>query len=121
MPMRPPTGCWYSGCPTLVRKGRVGCDVHKTIKHQESQAVRGTGHQRGYDHVWFRLRAMHLREFPLCCACAAPATLVHHRVPLNDGGERLSQENLASMCKPCHEGEHKRIEERKKAQCPPGR
>lgn len=49
---------------------------------------------------------MALRSSPLCADCSAqglttPATEVHHVTKKRDGGED-SEDNLLTLCKPCH-------------------
>ncbi len=57
---------------------------------------------------WRRLRAMQLARQPLCSACmndegrAVPAVDVDHRVPISQGGEPWSMENLQSLCHAHH-------------------
>jgi 5-methylcytosine-specific restriction endonuclease McrA len=46
-------------------------------------------------------------EFPFCKICldngrAVNADVVDHIVPLDQGGERLEQQNLQSLCHSCH-------------------
>ena len=67
--------------------------------------------------VWLRLRAAQLTREPLCECCLieyeriVPATVVHHREPHHGIWERfLDPDNLASVCKDCHDGEIQRGE-----------
>ena len=58
--------------------------------------------RRGYGRRWRRLRLMQLSRHPLCATCygmgfTTPATDVHHRVPLSQGGQN-GLENLESLC-----------------------
>lgn len=55
---------------------------------------------------WQRVRALKLRQNPLCeyCFSSFPrlATEVDHFVAISDGGEPFDLENLKSSCKSCH-------------------
>jgi len=56
---------------------------------------------------WKRLRAQQLRREPLCAMCfergiTRPAVDVDHIVPLADGGEPWSFDNLRSLCHEDH-------------------
>ena len=92
MPTKPPTHK-PAGRPATTRK------------HQPD--TRQSASKRGYDRKWQRVRAIKLSSDPLCERCerhgiVEPATEVHHRIALADGGERLDTANLESLCKRCH-------------------
>ena len=56
-----------------------------------------------------RLRALILKERPICEVCnRAPAVQVHHRTPLWMGGDRDNIDNLLAVCHPCHVAEQRR-------------
>jgi 5-methylcytosine-specific restriction protein A len=38
-----------------------------------------------------------------------PADLVHHIIPLTDGGKRLDHDNLMAVCSRCHTKIHGRM------------
>jgi len=64
-----------------------------------------------YDARWQRLRAVYLASHPICESCVkesrvVPAVLVHHIVPIKEGGARLYQSNCMSLCNACHEAIH---------------
>lgn len=73
-----------------------------------------------YDRAaWKRLRLEQLRQEPLCAFCAragrlSPATVVDHVVP-HKGDERLffDPQNLASVCRHCHDGAKQQQEKRR--------
>ena len=70
-----------------------------------------TSHERGYDARWRSLRAQKLRANSLCEECdrggiLERASMVHHIVPIEDGGEVLDWENLMSLCEACHSRKH---------------
>lgn len=104
------TPCRAPRCPNLTtRKDKGYCDEHKDrrtnwAKHQRRH---GNTTQRGYGHVWRKLRTQILqRDDYLCVSCRAagrlvPATDVDHIVPKSQGGTD-TPDNLQSLCKPCH-------------------
>lgn len=51
---------------------------------------------------WRRLRAMFIKENPLCVVCESVAEVVDHKLSIKDGGDPLAWENLQSMCHKCH-------------------
>ncbi len=72
---------------------------------------RPPSHKRGYDSKWADLRAWYIREHPLCELCLAKGEtragqVVHHIRPLKEGGSRLDQENLMTLCNQCHAEVH---------------
>lgn len=64
--------------------------------------------KRFYDSaVWQRTREAKLRRDPLCQCCAyvritTVAIEVDHWTPLAAGGHATADENLVSLCTPCH-------------------
>ncbi len=69
---------------------------------------RASSAKRGYDRRWRKLRALKLREEPLCQQCLGvgrtePATVVHHLDPVYPDGEILCDlDRLESLCLSCH-------------------
>jgi 5-methylcytosine-specific restriction endonuclease McrA len=61
-----------------------------------------------YDSVvWQRTREAKLRRDPLCQCCAYEGTVtqaahVDHWLPLAEGGHPTADDNLVSLCVPCH-------------------
>jgi 5-methylcytosine-specific restriction protein A len=51
---------------------------------------------------WRKLRAMFIKEFPLCVECGNVGQVVDHILPIKDGGHALDWENLQTMCHRCH-------------------
>jgi 5-methylcytosine-specific restriction protein A len=56
---------------------------------------------------WRNLRLVKLRLNPLCEHCLkkdiiTEAKIVDHIIEINDGGAKLSIDNLQSLCSPCH-------------------
>ena len=67
-----------------------------------------SSHARGYGSRWEKLRAVFLRQHPLCASCESEgrctaATEVDHVIP-HRGDQALfwAPGNLQPMCKPCH-------------------
>ncbi|MES2126666.1 MAG: HNH endonuclease signature motif containing protein [Pseudomonadota bacterium] len=65
---------------------------------------------------WHRLRYYQLLRHPLCAMCAklarlTAATIADHVVP-HRGDEELffDEQNLQSLCKPCHDGAKQQLE-----------
>lgn len=104
MPNKPRSPCSFGRCPDRA-VGRTGrCEVHqrKPVKDRRPNA-----NQRGYGAAWQKLRLMQLAREPLCGVClehlvTEPATEVHHKTPLNEGGTN-DVGNLQSLCRSCHE------------------
>lgn len=84
------------------------CEPHKSeINTYWRDTDRPNAYRRGYDKRWKVLRDGYLRSHPLCSHCEAkgrivPARLVDHIKPLADGGDRLDELNLQSLCVECH-------------------
>ncbi len=47
---------------------------------------------------WKAVRDRHLRRNPLCVVCGRPAKIVDHIKEISDGGCRLCDDNLQSLC-----------------------
>lgn len=74
---------------------------------------RKPAHQRGYDKRWEKLRNSYIKAHPLCVMCTAmgrttEADLVDHIRPIAQGGARLDQQNLQSLCRTCHAAKTRR-------------
>lgn len=107
MPWRPRKACSYMNCPELIPTGETYCTKHKEIKRLEMYQRRTVDilAQRFYQSArWKTIRAIVLREEPLCRHCYAKniitmATEVDHI----DGNYRnVDRSNLQPLCKPCH-------------------
>jgi len=90
------------GCPELTYDRF--CEKHKAGSQREyDKTRRDTDADRFYHSArWKKVRAMHLSRNPLCVVCGMPATMVDHIIEIRDGGCRLCDDNLQSMCIPCH-------------------
>lgn len=79
-------------------------------------------HRNTYDNWydtarWQRLRSQQLLAHPLCAICArkgwvTPATIVDHIEPHRGDWFKFCTAKLQSLCKACHDGEKRIIEER---------
>ncbi len=110
------TICSYPGCNTLVIKGR--CKPHAYVasqlnhgKERERSAERRSDPENRihfYTTPAWRAASKHqLSIEPLCRDCMSrgrvtEAREVDHITAMAQGGEAFSNENLQSLCKPCH-------------------
>lgn len=85
--------------------------------NQRPRVEQNTHHKKFYSTaIWQKTRASYLKEQPVCERCKeqgklVPAYIVHHRKPLENGGEQLDHDNLKSLCSElCHRAEHTEIE-----------
>jgi 5-methylcytosine-specific restriction protein A len=104
MPNKPPSACRHPGCPARVYAGGGYCDRHRRPARADWQDNRAPSSQRGYDQRWHQLRRWYIQQHPLCEVCYdEPAEIVHHKRPVRDDPEeRLSVDNLQSVCRVCH-------------------
>ncbi|MCL2532510.1 MAG: HNH endonuclease [Oscillospiraceae bacterium] len=111
MPYKLKRPCAYPRCPALVH-GRF-CEAHtKQDNRDYNRYRRDPALNKRYGRVWQKIRAAYLSAHPLCEVCLqsgkhALATLVHHRVPISEGGTH-DWRNLQAMCNPCHSAHHAR-------------
>jgi 5-methylcytosine-specific restriction protein A len=83
--------------------------------------IRPSAAKRGYDRKWRRLRMHKLNRTPLCERCSTPqrpvpASDVHHKKPLSEGGKKYEWSNLESLCHSCHSTHTRREAMRKPRQ-----
>ena len=109
MPYRAQKPCAHQGCPRLV-------NTRHCPEHAKAEAAHYNRHGRDrqrdkyYGSPWKRIRAAFIAAHPLCEVCQddgrlTPATLVHHRVKLTDGGTN-DWDNLQALCSACHSRHH---------------
>lgn len=77
------------------------------IRVQAPKPERPKTASRGYDHLWRKTSERHRRRHPFCVFCAQAGRQrlcddVDHKIPIEDGGDRLKAENLQSLCRGCH-------------------
>jgi 5-methylcytosine-specific restriction protein A len=115
MPRAAPKCCTYAGCGRIVKDGGSRCSEHPYAQRFGSRE-RGTRQERGYGAEWERTRErILLRDEGLCQVCMQRghftlATAVDHIVGKAEArwrqwtAERTeADENLQSICDPCHE------------------
>jgi 5-methylcytosine-specific restriction protein A len=109
MPYKPMKPCAHPGCPNLT-DGRY-CEKHaKTEARRYNRHGRDPLANKRYGRTWKKVRTAFLAAHPLCELCAAdgrliPATLVHHKVKVTDGGTS-EEDNLQAHCAECHSRLH---------------
>lgn len=107
----PGKGPRKSNCPNVISKGIAYCqDCIPYAKKEEAKynRERDQTDERHFIHSpqWRAIRAAKLAKDPLCERCISKgddvaAVMVHHK----DGNELNNlDENLESLCNPCHEG-----------------
>jgi len=107
MPRKPKHPCSYPGCPNLT-------DERYCTEHKKKTDASYNRYQRDEDsqsfynsYTWKEVRRRQLDAVPYCEECLrsgrlTKATMVDHRVPIKDGGERYAHSNLQSLCWSCH-------------------
>ncbi len=107
--------CNQYPCPNYALNGYGKCETHQR-EHwaKQSSRARDTGKYDTFykSPAWRKLRAWQLKHEPLCRECKKEAHMVDHIQPITEGGDRLSEVNLQSMCNSCHA--KKRAKERHK-------
>lgn len=105
MPAAPRKPCRKPGCSALHHNASGLCDEHQAQAQVAYDRSRGSAASRGYDAAWRALRDIKLRANPMCegKSCKHVAFLVHHK---DKNPRNNSQDNLMSVCTPCHERIH---------------
>lgn len=107
MPPRAMRPCAVPGCRELVQTGRCKRHLEQYLARQAEQraAYDKVRPERPIDYTsgkWRGLRAVYLREHPVC-RCGQAATEVHHLVPVRlDPSLAYEWKNLEALCKTCH-------------------
>lgn len=111
--------CNKSGCKAMIDINTKYCKQHTNYYSRQYDRLRMTNKfTRNYrlfyqSKAWKELRGIKLENNPLCEYCLKQdkttlATDIHHIDDVfNHWNERLSLDNLVSLCKPCHEKIHK--------------
>lgn len=105
MPKRPKKPCSFPGCPRLTN-GRY-CEEHERLmntRYNKFERPYKSGERYGSE--WRKIRTRYIKAHAFCEDCLSrgryvPATEVHHKLPLKDGGTN-DESNLMSLCKSCH-------------------
>ncbi|HBL84711.1 MAG: HNH endonuclease [Clostridiales bacterium GWF2_38_85] len=109
MPYKPKKPCAYPCCPNLTNKRF--CEEHtKAEAKRYNRYDRDPDSNKRYSGSWVKIRTAFLSAHPLCELCKAegrltPATLVHHKRKLTDGGNN-DWSNLQALCLECHSRFH---------------
>jgi 5-methylcytosine-specific restriction enzyme A len=110
MPYATSKRCRNKNCVNLTKAPSgfcPDCEVKYNKGKWSRIGAKGTPAERGYDQAWARLRKMYIRAHPMCELCGQLAEIVHHKVRIREGGDRLNEDNLQSLCKQCHDKGHK--------------
>lgn len=113
MPYKARRGCAYQGCKELAEKNETYCKKHLYLSNKQYDKFgRQYNHSERYGGKWTKLRNRYLSEHPLCEECllenkSTLATIVHHKIPIEDGGAILDVNNLESVCPHHHQILHK--------------
>jgi len=118
MPSKSLKFCSHPSCNELTTERY--CDIHRE-QHELIEKEKNTRYEKArskesaqiYDRTWQKVRLAYLKRNPLCEEClkqdrVTPAVLVHHIVPIKQGGNRLNEDNLMSLCFAHHEEKHSR-------------
>ena len=92
--------CTTPHCPNYAVEHSYSCAQHKKERIPTVHSLSSV--DRGYDSIWNKLRTIHIAKEPLCRLCEQPGQEVDHIIPLDQGGERLNENNLQTLCRRCH-------------------
>lgn len=95
MPMKPKSGCSWTGCPRLAEVGGR-CAAHA---REPWEGRRGFA---GYNGDYPAMRRRVLAEEKTCAICGDAASCVDHINPVSRGGTH-ERKNLRALCKMCHD------------------
>jgi 5-methylcytosine-specific restriction protein A len=104
MPIAPRRPCNRAGCPALIEQGQRFCPAHQQQHRQASEERRTPRLQAGFysSKEWRRMRAIVLRDEPLC-ACGQSSDTVDHIIDRRKRPDlALERSNLKGMCSGCH-------------------
>lgn len=105
MPRKPKRPCSYPGCPRLTA-GRF-CEEHSKLEAKYyNRWERDPETSKRYNTEWRKIRKWYASAHPLCEECLragryTPTQVVHHILPLRDGGTN-AENNLMALCHSCH-------------------
>jgi 5-methylcytosine-specific restriction protein A len=98
--------------PIKTNRGKLPPTTRKATDALYDRDRRGPEHSAYKTARWQRLRALVLRDRPLCQDCRAagritPATVVHHEDETSEGHPVLCDpDRLTPLCRPCHRRRH---------------
>lgn len=100
MPRQPKRRCCAPGCIELVEPPDYRCSAHKAETQNRSEYHRRNNYFYSSAR-WRAFRSWFLKRNPVC-NCGAPATVVDHILPIEDGGAKLAAANCQPLCASCH-------------------
>ena len=103
MPTKLKTRCRQAGCPELTDNKTGYCDRHKSQSAYRTQRTDIEAQRLYRTNRWKEVSKAKRAADPFCERCAmqgkiVPATLVHHIVPVEDGGDFWNPRNHESVC-----------------------
>lgn len=118
MPNAPRRYCAQPGCPFYAVPRSQYCTRHRLQRAERAQADEAARHARydkgrpdaparGYDAAWRAVRDAVLNDCHACAYCPAKASVVHHLLPVKQGGTH-DRTNLVALCASCHQHAHAR-------------
>lgn len=115
MPSKAKRQCKVFGCKNYARGNEAYCEEHlKQDNKKYNSYLRKYDANERYDSRWNRVRNIYIKQHPLCEECFkenkyTKATIVHHKKPIECGGDKYDIENLESVCDSCHQKIHSKI------------
>ncbi len=111
MPTKPKRPCRQIGCPALTESNTGYCDKHKSQSSYRLQRTDKAEREVYRSRRWTELSKAKRQADQFCERCQragriTPATLVHHKVPIKDGGDPWEWGNLESVCGGCQRKAH---------------
>ena len=112
MPTKLKTRCRHVGCPELTDNKTGYCDRHKAQTGYRLQRRDKEEQQFYSSRRWREVSIAKRQRDPFCERCQregkiTPAVLVHHKVPIKDGGDPWDWNNFESLCASCQAIEHR--------------
>ena len=56
--------------------------------------------------AWIKFSKIKKKRNPFCEVCDDPTKVIHHKVPIKNGGKLLSNSNTIALCSFCHQQAH---------------
>lgn len=109
--------CKWPRCYQLVNTGYCVEHESRRIKKYRTEEVKRQDSLRRRDvysdKKWLAVSKYYLGKHKSCEICGELAYLVHHIVPIQDGGDEYDKANLQAVCRVCHSRVHDRLEREK--------
>ncbi len=103
----------------FFNRPEIYCEKHRKERQKEYELYqRKYNHRERYDGRWDKVRNIYIKNHPLCEEClkeniTTVGELVHHKIPIEDGGEKYDFDNLETVCRSCHSKLHIKIKKEK--------